>query len=304
MRQQGRAGLTLVELLVVLVILAILTTVAITATDSLVDQGRYDATTRTLQSVEEAILGSTNQHEPDGTLLVTGFVADVGRLPALIGTDPRMQLQELWSNPSGLASFGLYATSDPEVKIMCGWRTGGYLQLTTQSDGTKLLRDGWANPLALASAGTPATLSIVSGGANGKINAADTGFDTDVTKTIDGSRYTATITGTVTLLDAMGNARDTSPADTSAIGSASPPATPAPKVSVVLYGPDPTTGMALATPAIMTRLGTGIYSYLVTTTIGPRVIRAYETGDTPKKSRIASIAVMPSGKNQPLTIQP
>ena len=46
MRLQRR-GLTLVELLVVLTILAIMTTVAITLTDGLVDQGRYDATQRT-----------------------------------------------------------------------------------------------------------------------------------------------------------------------------------------------------------------------------------------------------------------
>jgi prepilin-type N-terminal cleavage/methylation domain-containing protein len=104
-----RSGLTLIELLVVLVILVILTTVAITATSQVIDQGRYDATQRTLQNIQDAILGPPNQRGPDGSPLVTGFVADMGRLPTpvfgggIIVGDP---LRELWDPLAVAANTG------------------------------------------------------------------------------------------------------------------------------------------------------------------------------------------------------
>src|SRR5437868_6644515 len=76
-----RSGFTLVELLVVLAILVALTTVAITSLGGAQDQGRYDATQRTMQAVEDAVIGPANERDSDGSPLNTGFVADMGRLP-------------------------------------------------------------------------------------------------------------------------------------------------------------------------------------------------------------------------------
>src|SRR5947209_18975108 len=115
MTHAARRGLTLVELLVVLLILAILTTVAITATSGLVDQARYDATQRTLQNTQDAIIGPAGQREPDGTPLITGFVSDVGRLPVTVGNDPFTQLQELWANPNMLDPFGVKQGQGPDA---------------------------------------------------------------------------------------------------------------------------------------------------------------------------------------------
>src|SRR5437763_3727153 len=94
-RSHPHFGLTLVELLVVLVILAILTTIAVQSTEKVVEQARYEATQRTLQNIQNAILSPPNQRTPDGSLLITGFVADMGRLPQPVadGGDP---LRELW----------------------------------------------------------------------------------------------------------------------------------------------------------------------------------------------------------------
>ena len=78
-----RSGMTLVELLVVLAILALLTTVAVTSSDVVLSQGRYEATTRTLTDIQEAVLGPPNARQADGTLVSTGFVADMGRLAAV-----------------------------------------------------------------------------------------------------------------------------------------------------------------------------------------------------------------------------
>jgi prepilin-type N-terminal cleavage/methylation domain-containing protein len=94
-KKRARSGLTLLELVVVLVILAILTTIAIQSTESLVDQGRYNATQQTLQNIQAAIIGPPNQRAADGSLLITGFVADMGRLPQTVDATSE-PLRELW----------------------------------------------------------------------------------------------------------------------------------------------------------------------------------------------------------------
>ena len=81
MTKTSRRGFTLVELLIVLLILAIMTTVAIQATSGLVDQARYETTQRNLQNIQDAIIGPTNQRASDGSLLITGFAADMGACP-------------------------------------------------------------------------------------------------------------------------------------------------------------------------------------------------------------------------------
>jgi len=170
-----------VELLIVLVILAIMTTVAITATDSLVDQGRYDATQRTLTNIQDAIVGPVGQREPDGSLLITGFVADMGRLPVLVNaaSDP---LRELW-DPSSMLPAQAYALQNVAIPLTptlsytmslpCGWR-GPYLRLPTGTTGQ--LIDGWGNPFdsltaagALVNVGAP--VNVVR--SRGQDNAAD-----------------------------------------------------------------------------------------------------------------------------------
>ena len=71
-------GMTLLELLVVLAILALMATAAVTSTDVLLSQGRYEATTRTLANIQDSVLGPPIARQADGTLISTGFVADLG----------------------------------------------------------------------------------------------------------------------------------------------------------------------------------------------------------------------------------
>ena len=140
MRNQSCRGMTLVELLVVLAILAIMTTVAVTSSDVFLSQGRYDATIRTLTDIQEAVLGPPNARQSDGTLVSMGFVADVGRWPQFtIGDLPGGQSPvtgliggpwELLNQPSGIApfwSFQRQATRRSWCPVagagrMCGWR--------------------------------------------------------------------------------------------------------------------------------------------------------------------------------------
>jgi prepilin-type N-terminal cleavage/methylation domain-containing protein len=126
----SRAGLTLVELIVVLVVLAALAGTAITATAGLVEEARYDAANRTLLAIEEGIVGRSDRADPSGTPWITGFVADMGRLPKVVDTDPSRALAELWEQPVGstLSSVQTLTAVDPEVRLVAGWR-GPYVRL-------------------------------------------------------------------------------------------------------------------------------------------------------------------------------
>jgi prepilin-type N-terminal cleavage/methylation domain-containing protein len=145
-RRLHRSGLTLMELMVVLVILAVTLLLAIEATDHIVDQARFEVSQRGLEQIQNAVLGNNESESGRGSV---GFVADTGRLPLAWGTDRNTQLAELWSNPRNLPAFGLAtAPSDPEVKLLAGWR-GPYLRLPPQPPGPQRLLDGWGNPYLL-----------------------------------------------------------------------------------------------------------------------------------------------------------
>lgn len=165
-RKKSRSsGLTLVELLVVLTILAILTTVAVVSTETVLQQGRFEATQRTLQAIEEAVLGPGVYRSEDGTLTTSGFVADMGRLPT--------ELSELWQHPADLPGFDFFpAEDDPDVSLPYGWR-GPYLRLPA---GAEELLDGWGNPfewtVEFDALGQPAAAMVRSFGADGRADSA------------------------------------------------------------------------------------------------------------------------------------
>jgi prepilin-type N-terminal cleavage/methylation domain-containing protein len=270
-----RPGLTLLELVVVLVILAILTTVAIEGTSGVIDQGRYDATQRTLQNVQNAIIGPTGQHEPDGTPLVTGFVADIGRLPlATADATGALTLDELWSNPNGVAAFSFQpaAAPDTDVLVPCGWR-GPYLQLPL---GTTQLRDGWGNPLSLlqadgvttiTTAGTPIPW-IRSLGSDDATGGTGYAADTDVIVVGPGiNRYQSALTVNVTFVTQAG-IQTTAPSGGTVSG-----------LTVTHFGPNPANGLALSLPNTTPTSGTTTFSFprpgsTDVITIGPRAVRA------------------------------
>ena len=154
--------MTLIELMVVLAILALLTTVAVTSSDIFVSQGRYDATTSTLTNIQEAVLGPPNARQADGTLVSMGFVADVGRLPrgvsvVMAAGQSVVGIPELWAWNSA-TSWTLRSPNDTDVLINLG-RRGPYLRLppglsapAAANNGQIALCDGWGNPLVLTNA--------------------------------------------------------------------------------------------------------------------------------------------------------
>lgn len=149
---RAAAGFTLLELLVVLVILATVTTLAMRSVDGVVDQQKYEMSQRGLEQIEAAVLGSPDDRAADGTRTISGFVADMGRLPKTVekGEEPTkvLTLAELWENPNPSVLFGVRRAltsvsdfQDPDVYVPGGWR-GPYIRLPL---GAMNMLDHWGN---------------------------------------------------------------------------------------------------------------------------------------------------------------
>jgi len=150
-------GFSLLELLVVLVILAIVATLAVNSLQPRVESARFEQTRNLLENIRQATIGQQGSRQTDGTPLVSGFLADIGRLPRantdnpVSGPQDGMELSELWSTNGNLAKqFPFRFRSGPktpvdysQIQLPCGWR-GPYLQLPM---GTKTLTDAWGRPL-------------------------------------------------------------------------------------------------------------------------------------------------------------
>jgi len=143
----ARAGFTLIELVVVLLILAVLTLVAVQSTENLVEQAHFEVTQRTLDNLQSAVAGDPAQGEA-----VASFMADMGRAPVVLNLPAEARLGELWTPPTN--PFMLFqartAPSDADVRLLAGWR-GPYLRLGVQLGSTRLL-DGWGKPFDLLKA--------------------------------------------------------------------------------------------------------------------------------------------------------
>ena len=148
-------GLTLLELMVVLVILAIVATVAVQSLQPQVDQQRFESASRLLTEIKSATVGPAQKYQLDGTPLISGFVADVGRCPQMENSptqsaDQSQILTELWDSESELGSkFPYQFRPGPDqpidyssIRLPCGWR-GPYLNLPAGSDS---LKDPWGRP--------------------------------------------------------------------------------------------------------------------------------------------------------------
>ncbi|WP_254510183.1 type II secretion system protein [Anatilimnocola floriformis] len=131
-----RSAFTLAEMLVVIVILAVLTFVAVEALRPMANQGRFEATRKTLQNVNNAIAGND-------TAATRGFVADVGRFPA--------SLDELFGTtlPTDCVPYLPRLAPAPyeSIVITSGWR-GPYLLAPSGSNlAAQAIQDGWGTPL-------------------------------------------------------------------------------------------------------------------------------------------------------------
>lgn len=113
-------GFTLMELLVVLLIIGILSSVALRTVDATRDRGLYEQTVAEMKQLVEAITGNPDL-AIDGRRTDFGFYGDMGRLP--------QDLRELTANTSGSLNWN-----------------GPYLRRTFLNDSTGYLSDAWGRP--------------------------------------------------------------------------------------------------------------------------------------------------------------
>ncbi len=118
-----RDGVTLLELLIVIMIIGLLTAAALKAYDTSLQAGRFQATARTLNELSAAVVGN-----PDlvthGMRVDYGYIGDVGMVP--------VHLEDLVTVPTGV---------DPAL-----WR-GPYVTNRVAENTKGYMVDGWGDSL-------------------------------------------------------------------------------------------------------------------------------------------------------------
>jgi prepilin-type N-terminal cleavage/methylation domain-containing protein len=119
---KGRQGFTLMELLVVLLIIGILSTVALRTIDATRDRGLFDQTTKEMNQLVHAMVGNPDLAY-DGRRVDFGYYGDMEKLPD--------SLRDLVQNTTG----SMY------------WH-GPYFKLLSAGDSVSYLYDGWGRAYA------------------------------------------------------------------------------------------------------------------------------------------------------------
>ncbi len=139
-----QSGFTLLELLLVVFLLGVLAMTTFAVVQDGDDQQRFDATKTYYQLIKKAIIGDPTL-TLNGETDVSGFVADMGRLPNCL----RELVEQRDCNGIVLPTW----TQDAESQVWSGWR-GPYLQGIPESGIGLAFRDGWKNVGAATATGT------------------------------------------------------------------------------------------------------------------------------------------------------
>jgi len=221
--QPGPRGLTLLELVVVLGILAVLSTVAIRTLEPIADQARYEQTQSVLNHLRHALVGSA---EPIGGALATvrsSFIPDTGSLPldwdCLMVRPPSLIERSLQTFDSDRDSIN-------DIHLTSGWN-GPYMTLGA---GVTEILDGWgAEPALILDSGA---LEILSLGSDGDSISPEGGYRSDISLTVQPKDYQGALVFKLYAIDTINGSRiDPSPTGSEQLG-------------VLFYGVNATGGSA------------------------------------------------------------
>lgn len=199
------AGLTLLELMVVVFILSALALSAVSLVDRTDHQLRYDDTQGRLLQLRRAIVGDA------GAPALSGYVVDMGVLPANVA--------DLVGAPANAQAFGLRQaefsgsiTLPATHALPKGWRGPYLVRPPSGNPAAARFRDGWGN-VSRGASGNPDTaldatehgwgfavdsgdLTISSRGADGVAgDSGETDYDADVSVGIGSAEWRVDLSG-------------------------------------------------------------------------------------------------------------
>ena len=148
-RQQ--TGFTLIELMVSLIIMAAIATVLVQSSAGLQDQSRYDQTVDRVNQIKQAAL---NTQTVNGVPIVSGFVADIGRLPnsisellSYIPCSDHVSTTQAACTANTATWTNLWQKDTTSVSgLGYGWN-GPYIQTTQSPSSDYAFTDGWGNTI-------------------------------------------------------------------------------------------------------------------------------------------------------------
>lgn len=166
----GLTGLTLVEILMVLALVGIVTTVSLTAMDTVAEEAAFEKTYGKMLQIRTALIGDLDTNK-QGLREYYGYLGDIGALPN--STDG---LSALIGRPVSVSTWAVNSTS----KTGMGWN-GPYLKATP---GVNWLRDAWGRDFIYNTTGSHYIRSLGSDGlVAGEGTAADITIDLGTTFT-------------------------------------------------------------------------------------------------------------------------
>ena len=174
----SRAGLTLIEMLMTLTIMAVLTFASIALVSDSMSESKFEETVQKLARFKTGILGDPTLKE-NGVRTSFGYVGDMGGLP-----DFTAGLAGLVSLPSGATSYAIDANS----RFGVGWN-GPYVHSSQGVPDTTV--DSWGNPILYDPTTSPPT--ITSYGADGSLGGS--GYNQDITVSLSDELYKGTVHG-------------------------------------------------------------------------------------------------------------
>ncbi len=189
-------GFTLLELVLVLFILAILTTTSLSFIENEDGQLRYDESLNKLDLITSSLL---RERVHQNSSFYSGFVTDNGAIPPNNDLEPLTSSTTSWSDVSGNEWLGygtitpyyynpdgagseveLNDTNNPEYNLFKGFR-GSYLLIGLDADGAFL--DGWGEAFTIASASNDFDYTFVG-------TSKPAPFNTDVSRSLAEADWT------------------------------------------------------------------------------------------------------------------